>query len=106
MVVQGLCSAHKASLLATAMIHIPILVFLSFSHYHNMASTKLRVAIIGAGAAGLCAARHILSSPDTFAPPVVFEASAHLGGIWVYSEETGEDAESQPSHSSMYRDLR
>nr|XP_020663938.1 flavin-containing monooxygenase FMO GS-OX4-like [Pogona vitticeps]XP_020663939.1 flavin-containing monooxygenase FMO GS-OX4-like [Pogona vitticeps]XP_020663940.1 flavin-containing monooxygenase FMO GS-OX4-like [Pogona vitticeps] len=71
-----------------------------------MASPKLCVAVIGAGAAGLCAARHILASPDTFAPPVVFEASDHVGGTWVYTEETGEDANGWPIHSSMYRDLR
>ncbi|XP_061482002.1 uncharacterized protein LOC133384088 [Rhineura floridana] len=71
-----------------------------------MALTQLRVAVIGAGAAGLCAARHILASPETFAPPVVFEASGCLGGTWVYTEESGEDAEGRPVHSSMYRDLR
>ncbi|XP_053107363.1 uncharacterized protein LOC128325710 isoform X2 [Hemicordylus capensis] len=74
------------------------------------AAPKWRVAVIGAGAAGLCAARHILASPDTFSPPVVFEASAQLGGTWVYSEESEGDADGrqQPQHlhSSMYRDLR
>ncbi|KAJ7341454.1 hypothetical protein JRQ81_005562, partial [Phrynocephalus forsythii] len=72
----------------------------------EMACPKLRVAVIGAGAAGLCAARHILASPDTFADPVVFEASDHVGGTWVYTEETGEDANGWPIHSSMYSDLR
>ncbi|XP_062979723.1 uncharacterized protein LOC134397201 [Elgaria multicarinata webbii] len=71
-----------------------------------MASGKLRVAVIGAGAAGLCAARHLLASPDVFAPPVVFEASDRLGGTWVYTEESGEDAEGWPIHSSMYHNLR
>ncbi|XP_048375332.1 flavin-containing monooxygenase FMO GS-OX4-like [Sphaerodactylus townsendi] len=71
-----------------------------------MASKKLRVAVIGAGAAGLCAARHILACPDAFLPPVVFEASDQVGGTWVYTEQTGEDAEGWPIHSSMYRDLR
>ncbi|XP_060107432.1 uncharacterized protein LOC132580557 [Heteronotia binoei] len=71
-----------------------------------MASKKLRVAVIGAGAAGLCAARHILTYSDAFLPPVVFEASDQLGGTWVYTEETGEDSEGWPIHSSMYHDLR
>ncbi|XP_077185907.1 uncharacterized protein LOC143833686 [Paroedura picta] len=71
-----------------------------------MASKKLRVAVIGAGAAGLCAARHILAYSETFLPPVVFEASGQLGGTWVYTEQTGEDEEGQPICSSMYRDLR
>lgn len=55
-----------------------------------------RVAVVGAGAAGLCAARHVLSRPGLFAPPVVFELSGHVGGTWCYEEP----------HSSMYRDLR
>nr|XP_034966695.1 transcription initiation factor TFIID subunit 4-like isoform X4 [Zootoca vivipara] len=76
---------------------------LSLSSSSKMASQKLQVAVVGAGAAGLCVARHILASPKTFAPPVVFEASGCLGGTWVYSEE---EAEGRPTHSSMYRDLR
>uniref|UniRef100_A0A8C5SW74 Flavin-containing monooxygenase n=1 Tax=Laticauda laticaudata TaxID=8630 RepID=A0A8C5SW74_LATLA len=69
-----------------------------------MVPTKLRVAVIGAGAAGLCAARHIIASSGTFAPPVVFEASDRLGGTWIYTEEK-EDAMGRIIHSSMYRDL-
>ncbi|CAM5179053.1 unnamed protein product [Eretmochelys imbricata] len=67
---------------------------------------KLRVAVIGAGAAGLCAARHIAACPESFAPPVVFEASGRVGGTWVYTEETGQSPDGLPIHSSMYRDLR
>ncbi|XP_038241997.1 flavin-containing monooxygenase FMO GS-OX4-like isoform X2 [Dermochelys coriacea] len=67
---------------------------------------KLRVAVIGAGAAGLCAARHIAARPESFAPPVVFEASGRIGGTWVYTEETGQSPDGLPIHSSMYRDLR
>ncbi|XP_029924329.1 flavin-containing monooxygenase FMO GS-OX5 [Myripristis murdjan] len=65
----------------------------------------LRVAVIGAGAAGLCAARHVLSRPRSFAPPVVFEQSGHVGGTWFY-EEQAERGDGRPVHSSMYRDLR
>ncbi|KAG6921730.1 Flavin-binding monooxygenase family protein [Chelydra serpentina] len=67
---------------------------------------KLRVAVIGAGAAGLCAARHLAAHPEAFAPPVVFEASGRVGGTWVYTEETGQSPDGLPIHSSMYRDLR
>nr|XP_006128359.1 flavin-containing monooxygenase FMO GS-OX-like 4 [Pelodiscus sinensis] len=67
---------------------------------------KLRVAVIGAGAAGLCAARHVAARPESFAPPVVFEASGRIGGTWVYTEETGQEPDGLPVHSSMYRDLR
>ncbi|XP_060941474.1 uncharacterized protein LOC133019125 [Limanda limanda] len=63
-----------------------------------------RVAVVGGGAAGLCAARHILSRPQRFAPPVVFELSDSIGGTWRYEE--GADASGGAAHSSMYRDLR
>ncbi|XP_051793972.1 uncharacterized protein LOC110971971 [Acanthochromis polyacanthus] len=64
-----------------------------------------RVAVIGAGAAGLCAARHILSHPG-FCPPVVFELSDEVGGTWCYDERLGTNDNGRPIHSSMYRDLR
>ncbi|KAM8972542.1 uncharacterized protein RCH25_018277 [Pelodytes ibericus] len=66
-----------------------------------MTSHRTRVAVIGAGAAGLCCARHLLSRPLIYEPPVVFETSGQVGGTWVYAE--GSEGE---SHSSMYRDLR
>ncbi|XP_030635372.1 flavin-containing monooxygenase FMO GS-OX-like 4 [Chanos chanos] len=67
---------------------------------------KLRVAVIGAGAAGLCAARHLLSRPETFAAPVVYELTKHVGGTWVYEEKVGCYDNGLPIQSSMYRDLR
>lgn len=66
----------------------------------------LRVAVIGAGAAGLCAARHILSRPHVFASPVVFELTDKVGGTWSYDERVGTYDNGRPIHSSMYRDLR
>lgn len=65
-----------------------------------------RVAVVGAGAAGLCAARHILSRPNSFAPPVVFELTDKVGGTWCYDERVGTYDNGRPVHSSMYRDLR
>uniref|UniRef100_A0A3B4TQG6 Flavin-containing monooxygenase n=2 Tax=Seriola dumerili TaxID=41447 RepID=A0A3B4TQG6_SERDU len=65
-----------------------------------------RVAVIGAGAAGLCAARHILSRPNSFARPVVFELTDNIGGTWCYDERVGNYDNGRPVHSSMYRDLR
>ncbi len=67
---------------------------------------KLRVAVIGAGGAGLCAARHLLSRRDTFATPVVYELTKNIGGTWVYEESVGCYDNGLPIHSSMYRDLR
>ncbi|XP_046869719.1 flavin-containing monooxygenase FMO GS-OX-like 3 [Hypomesus transpacificus] len=67
---------------------------------------RLRVAVVGAGAAGLCAARHILSRPDIYAPPVVYELSKNVGGTWFYEERVGNYDNGIPIHSSMYRNLR
>ncbi|XP_051541635.1 uncharacterized protein LOC127433629 isoform X1 [Myxocyprinus asiaticus] len=67
---------------------------------------RVRVAVIGAGAAGLCTARHILSRPETFDPPVVYEITEHVGGTWFYEERVGTYDSGCPIHSSMYRDLR
>lgn len=66
----------------------------------------LRVGVIGAGAAGLVAARLVAAGADTFAPPVVFEQASEIGGTWVYTETTGRDKHGLPVHSSMYRNLR
>ncbi|XP_069073350.1 uncharacterized protein [Pleurodeles waltl] len=71
-----------------------------------MGTRKVQVAVIGAGAAGLCAARHILAQPDVFAAPMVFESSDRVGGTWVYSEKTGTSDGGLPIHSSMYRHLK
>ncbi|KAG7516973.1 flavin-containing monooxygenase FMO GS-OX4-like [Solea senegalensis] len=71
-----------------------------------MARMLRRVAVVGAGAAGLCAARHILSRPNTFTHPAVFELSDNVGGTWCYEERVGTHDNGRPVHSSMYRDLR
>ena len=60
------------------------------------------VCVIGAGAAGLCAARHLLSASATSPAltPVVFEQSGVLGGTWVYTDEVGTDSRhGLPIHS-------
>jgi len=43
-----------------------------------------RVAVVGAGAAGLCAAKHLKSRGIE---PVVFEIGSHIGGLWVYEND-------------------
>lgn len=75
------------------------------------------VAIIGAGAAGLCCARHFSRCPDLFQIKV-FEKGTEIGGTWVYenghshleslrdARETNLDDGSTPVHSSMYKNLR
>lgn len=65
-----------------------------------------RVAIIGAGAAGLCAARLAAAASDDVREVVVFEQTDRIGGTWVYTDKIGVDANGLPLHSSMYRDMR
>jgi len=72
-----------------------------------MAETaRLRVAVIGAGAAGLVALRHLKDRLETF-QPVAFEQTPHVGGTWIYTDDVGIDSTTgRPVHSSMYRNLR
>ena len=66
----------------------------------------VQVAVIGAGAAGLCCAHYVASRPNDFTLKV-FEKSAAVGGTWVYEEcGSDEDEFGQPTHSSVYKNLR
>ena len=62
------------------------------------------IGIIGAGAAGLCGARHALAAGGMV--PVVWEQTAKVGGTWVYTPEHGKDKHGLPIHSSMYKNLK
>ncbi|XP_042209897.1 flavin-containing monooxygenase FMO GS-OX5-like isoform X2 [Homarus americanus] len=62
------------------------------------------VGVIGAGAAGLCAARHILATRGM--SPVVWEKSLQSGGTWVYTPQRGKDEFDLPIHSSIYENLK
>ncbi|XP_075973947.1 flavin-containing monooxygenase 1 isoform X2 [Anticarsia gemmatalis] len=64
-----------------------------------------RVCVIGAGAAGLCAARHLLVEPCV-AVVDLLEQAGQLGGTWVYTENVGYDDFGLPIHTSMYKSLR
>lgn len=64
-----------------------------------------RVCVVGAGAAGLCAARHLLAEPCVRAVDVL-EQAAQVGGTWVYTDTTGYDDFGLPIHTSMYKSLR
>ena len=43
-----------------------------------------KVAVIGAGAAGLCAAKHLLAQGMN---PTIFEWGSRIGGLWVYEND-------------------
>ena len=62
-----------------------------------------KIAIIGAGAAGLCCAKHLC---DEFLVRV-YEMTGGVGGTWVYTDKTGYDETTGlPIHSSMYHNLK
>lgn len=62
----------------------------------------MKVGIIGAGAAGLCAIKHAVAFG---CETIAFEQSDKIGGTWVYSDEIGKDKFGNDIHSSMYKGL-
>ncbi|XP_029156619.1 senecionine N-oxygenase-like [Nylanderia fulva] len=65
----------------------------------------MKIAVIGAGAAGLAALRQCTSG--TYNDQVVcYEKTDQIGGTWVYREETGSDRYGLTIHTSMYKSLR
>lgn len=62
----------------------------------------MRIAIIGAGAAGICAARH---SVDAGHEVTIYEQTNNIGGTWVYTDNVGKDENGLNIHSSMYQGL-
>lgn len=66
-------------------------------------SMKQRAGVVGAGPAGLCAARYALAADMEV---TVFEQSDSIGGTWQYTDRVGTDSYGVPIHSSMYSNLR
>ncbi|CAI9103633.1 OLC1v1002153C2 [Oldenlandia corymbosa var. corymbosa] len=71
-------------------------------------SRQLKVAVIGAGPAGLISARELQREGHQV---VVFEKSDRIGGTWVYTPEVetdplGLDPDREIVHSSIYYSLR
>lgn len=65
---------------------------------------KIKVCVIGAGAAGLCAVKHLAA--NTIFEITAYEQTNDIGGTWVYKEQVGLDENGLPIHSSMYQNLR
>ena len=57
---------------------------------------SLRVAVVGAGPAGLVAAHHAVSNGHQV---TVFEQLETVGGIWIFSEDP-------KHHSAMYENMK
>lgn len=64
---------------------------------------SLNVVVVGAGLAGLCAAKYAKSFGHSV---TIFEQCDTLGGTWNYSEETGVNEYGLNVHTSMYQNLR
>ncbi|KAK9143194.1 hypothetical protein Syun_012594 [Stephania yunnanensis] len=74
----------------------------------NTTSSSRKVAVIGAGAAGLVAARELRREGHQV---VVFERNNRVGGTWVYDSRTesdplGRDPSRSVVHTSLYDSLR
>lgn len=65
----------------------------------------MKIAVIGAGSAGLAAIRHCTSGVYNV-EVVCYEKTDQVGGTWVYREEVGVDRYGLPIHTSMYKNLR
>ena len=61
------------------------------------------VGIIGAGAAGLCAAKHAANAGFQ---PIVWEKARVMGGTWVYTDQVEEDEFGLPIHSCIFKNVR
>ena len=64
---------------------------------------KLNVAVVGAGLAGLCAAKYAKISGHSV---TIFEQCDQIGGTWIYTDQTGVDEYGLNVHTSMYQNLR
>lgn len=65
----------------------------------------MKVAVIGAGPAGLCTA-HYLKKYIPDAKVEVFEIADDVGGAWRYTENTENDEHGLPPMTVMYKNLR
>lgn len=63
----------------------------------------MRIAVIGAGAVGLCAIKHAVSFGGEV---IAFEQSNKIGWTWVYTDEIGKDKRGTVVHTSIYKALR
>lgn len=66
-------------------------------------NNDFNVAIIGAGPSGLFSAKHSLANGHHV---TVYEQNAEIGGVWVYTNETGKNKFGLNIHTAMYKGLR
>lgn len=63
----------------------------------------VHIAVIGAGIAGLCAAKTAIQHGCEV---TVFELAKQVGGTWVYTDKVGKDDYGVEVHTSMYQGLQ
>lgn len=61
----------------------------------DTSQSRRQVAVIGAGAAGLCAAKYLLGQGIDV---VIHELGSHIGGLWVYENDNG----LSPAYQSLH----
>lgn len=64
--------------------------------------SKFKIAIIGGGPSGLCAAKNSL---DYKYSVTLYEQTTQIGGTWVYTDRTGTEENGLPIHSCVYKNL-
>jgi cation diffusion facilitator CzcD-associated flavoprotein CzcO len=65
-------------------------------------TTRKSVGIVGAGAAGLCGAKHML---EEGLEVTVYEIGSNVGGMWVYQNDNGRSSAYKTLHINTARDL-
>lgn len=60
------------------------------------------IGIVGAGAAGICAAKHMLEAGYE---PALYEIGTHVGGMWVYNNDNNRSSAYKTLHINTARDL-
>ncbi len=65
-------------------------------------TAKRSIGIIGAGAAGICGAKHML---EEGCDVTVYEIGSHIGGMWVYKNDNGRSSAYRTLHINTARDL-
>lgn len=75
---------------------------LTQQQFKTMNSKIKSVAVIGAGTAGLCSAKHAIAAGLRV---TVFEQADQVGGTWIYTDQVQQDDKGVAIHTSMYQGL-
>ena len=65
-------------------------------------TARKSIGIVGAGAAGICGAKHML---EAGCDVTVYELGSSLGGMWVYQNDNGRSSAYRTLHINTARDL-